>query len=122
MIPEAIEIQEQKPVMEEVKEERLSRDIEEQLLCYAFTETRLGTAPLVIVGCFESTMRVRLIGQNPMYYSKFHLKNEKGFIDYSDLSFHDSVETLDQRPIRYLDNVFVGANNNKNSTFGWIVL
>ena len=57
-----------------------------------------------------------------MYYSKFHLKNEKGFIDYSDLSFHDNVESIDQRPIRHLDNIFVGADGNKNSAFGWIVL
>jgi hypothetical protein len=57
-----------------------------------------------------------------MYYSKFYLKNEKGFIDYSDMSFHDSVENIDQKPIRFLDNIFVGINGNPNSTFGWIVL
>lgn len=67
-------------------------------------------------------MRVRLLGQNPMYYSKFHLKNEKGFIDYCDLSFHDSLETIEQRPIRYLDHVFVGNEGNKQVAFGWIVL
>lgn len=106
----------------EVKEERISRDIDEELLCYAFTETNVGTAPVLVVGCFESIIRIRLLGQNPMYYSKFHLKNEKGFIDYSDLSFHDTVESIDQRPIRHLDNVFVGAEGNKKAAFGWIIL
>lgn len=57
-----------------------------------------------------------------MYYSKFHIKTEKGFIDYSDFSIHDNPDTIDQRPIRYLENIFVGAERAPTSSFGWIVL
>jgi hypothetical protein len=43
-------------------------------------------------------------------------------VDYSDLSFHDSVEAINQRPIRFLENIFVGGQEHNNSAFGWIVL
>lgn len=119
-----VEVEAPKVKVEKVQEapkvvEQFSQDISQELQCFSFCETGHGAAPLIVVACFEKTIRIRLLAHNPSYFGRFSIRNEKGFIDLSNMSLHESTDTINQQPL-VLERLFVGEHRGSSSTYGWI--
>lgn len=84
-------------------------------------ESDFAFAPLIIGGVFEKTIRIRLFGPNPKYYSNFYSHDEE-FIDLSNFSVHSHASEIDQRPVRYQFYAASTPQEQKELSYGWISL